>query len=288
MVAHQQCQKVRVAALEAWLTDEHMRLRRGKGNVLLHRCSQRLHFRHFRQRIALCWRRQAGQQRAHQRLRLRTADGTNDGHPRTAGLQVARAKLRHVLHADGGQGGFGHQVAVGMGAIHRSGKGFARNSAGAGARFTDGSAPAGTFALPDGCGQRWLCKLAGRQVHRLVQQRRLGQRAQRKAQAVVAGACVQAGAQVGPGFAQGVFVQRRFAALGTHAFRDHGGHRAGQARLRSRVAPAASVKVHLHIHHRDAGALNQPDARAIGFGPMLNGQQCPGRMGIKNGSSAYQ
>ena len=46
---------------------------------------------------------------------------------------------------------------------------------------------------------------------RLVQQRRAGQRAQREAGAVRAGADVELGAQVGPGFAERVLVHRRIA-----------------------------------------------------------------------------
>ncbi len=72
-----------------------------------------------------------------------------------------------------------------------------------------------------------------------------------------------------------------FDALGCHQR-----HGAGQARFFRRVAAAAAIEVHLHIHHGDDGAFHQPHLGAAGLRPVLDGQQRPGRWSIKNGSSA--
>ena len=102
----------------------------------------------------------------------------------------------------------------------------------------------------------------------------------------------KASAQVSPGFAQGVLVQRGLGALpfftALDALGGHQRHTRGQASLRGRVAAAAAIEVHLHIHHGDDGAFHQPDLGAVGFGPVLDGQQRPCRISTKQGSSAYQ
>lgn len=54
VVAHQQRQKIRVAARKAGLADQHMGLGRRKGDALLGRCGEGLHFGHRRQRGAFC------------------------------------------------------------------------------------------------------------------------------------------------------------------------------------------------------------------------------------------
>jgi hypothetical protein len=62
------------------------------------------------------------------------------------------------------------------------------------------------------------------------------------------------GAQVGPGFAQLVLVQRGLAVRGATPFSTVmvGGH-AGQAGLGRRVAPLAGVDVDLHVDDGQAG-----------------------------------
>ena len=110
-------------------------------------------------------------------------------------------------------------------------------------------------------------------------------------QRIAAGAGIEARAQIGPGLAQRVFVERRGSALARHGQNALGRHRCHgtcQAGLPGRVAAATSVKVELHIHHGDDGAFHQPDLGAVGFGPVLDGQQRPCRISTKQGSSAYQ
>src|SRR6218665_3692649 len=58
----------------------------------------------------------------------------------------------------------------------------------------------------------------GRRGGGLREQRGVGERAQRIVQRVVVGVGLKAGAQVGPGLAQAVFVQRRLGVRALHAF----------------------------------------------------------------------
>jgi hypothetical protein len=134
-------------------------------------------------------------------------------------------------------------------AIHRLGKGQRGLGAGARERLGDGRRDALALALPHRRRPGRLAQLARGQGQRLGQQPGVGQRAQRKAHAVAAGAGAEVGAQVGPGLAQLVFVQRRLAAQGRHALAGHQRGGVGQAGLRLRVAPAAGVEVDLHVEH---------------------------------------
>lgn len=118
------------------------------------------------------------------------------------------------------------------------------------------------------------------------EQWRIGERAQRIVQRITVGTGIKTSAQVGPGLAQRVLVQRRIGAYGFHALARHGSHSAGQARLSGRITAAAGVKVDLHVHHGDDRAFDQPDLGAAVLRPVLDGQERPCTVGIENGCSA--
>ena len=83
-----------------------------------------------------------------------------------------------IGHADAAQAGFGRLKAVRMLAVDGLGVGPANHRAGAGVGlFQRGLQPL-ALALPDGVRIRRLGNLPRRQRHRLVEQRRIGQRAQ--------------------------------------------------------------------------------------------------------------
>ena len=175
-----------------------------------------------------------------------------------------------------------------MAAVDRRVEGQRRLRGGARARLPQGGRQALALALPNGLGPGRLAQLARGQGHGAAQQVGLGQGAQRKAHAVGAGAAAKRGAQVGPGLAQLVLVQRRLAALRGHALAGHQRGGAGQAGLGRRVAPAAGVEIELHVQHRNGRALDQPDLGAAGLRPVLNGNRRPRRCRAKNDSSARQ
>jgi hypothetical protein len=273
---------------EAGLADEHVGLRRREGDALLGRLGQRLHLGHGRQRRAFSLG-QAREQRARQGLGLGAVERADDGHARTAGALVARVKGLQVFHTDACQGLGRGPLAVRMRAVHGGGESLGGDGAGARVGLLDAGLPARALALPDGGGEAGLAELARGQAGGALQQVGFGERAQREHEAVALGAGLEAGAQVGPGFAQVVLVHGGIAGGGgAHALGAHQRGGSGQARLRGGVAAAAGVEVDLHVHHGNGLAFDQPDAHAAVFRPVLDGQQRPGALRIENGSSAYQ
>ena len=133
--------------------------------------------------------------------------------------------------------------------------------------------PLRAFTRPDLSGKSGVGQLAAGQLHGLVEQVRVGQAAQRKAQPVATGAGAKRGAQISPGLAQGVFIQRSSSTAGAHALAGHGRAGTGQTGLQRGVAPAAGVKVDLHIEHGNGWALHQKDLRTGGLRPVRNGQR---------------
>ena len=152
--------------------------------------------------------------------------------------------------------------AVGMAAVDAPARRrVAATVAGLGVGLLDGGADALALALPDVLGERRLADLARGQAHRLVEQRRIGQRAQGEAGAVGAGAGVETGAEVGPGFAQRVLVQRGVGCRCARHALARPCRRSALARpaCAGRVAPAAGVEVDLHVDDRQRVALDQVD-----------------------------
>ena len=84
VVAHGEGEEVRIVALVAGLTDEHMGLCRLEGNALLTGQCQRRHYSHRRQRCAVALG-QTGQQGAHQRIGLCPRHGTHQADLGTTG-----------------------------------------------------------------------------------------------------------------------------------------------------------------------------------------------------------
>ena len=189
---------------------------------------------------------------------------------------------------------WGRGVApVGVAAIHGGAKRALGDGAGAGERFGNGGRHALALARPHGGGKGRFGDFARGQGHGAGQQGLVGQAAQADAQAVAAGAGGKARTQIGPGFAQAVFVQRQLAAFGAHAFGEHERSGVGQARLGGEVTAAAGVKVDLHVQHGNGRAGGKPDLRAAGQGEVLNGRgglgaAGPGQQGGKSASACKQ
>ena len=91
--------------------------------------------------------------------------------------------------------------------MHRSGKAALRDRTGPGVGLFQRSYGAVSLDRPDRRRQAGLRQLASGQANGPLQQIRHGQRTQEKAKAVAACAGRKQGAQIGPGFAQGVLVQ---------------------------------------------------------------------------------
>ena len=275
VIAHGQRKKVRVVALVAGLPHEHVGLRRVERHAHSLGLRQRWHFGHCRQRRARLARRQPCQQLQHTLLCLGTVQGTDHAHAGTAAVKVARMKGAHVGHLNGIQARFVGFVAIGVSAMHRCSKTALCHGAGAGVRLFQRCQGAVPLDRPDRRRKAGLRQLASGQSDGTLQQIGHRQRAQEQAQAVTAGAGRKQGAQIGPGFTQGVLVQCRLIALGGNAFGQHARRGAGQARLTCRVATRPCIKVDLNVDHGQRGALHQVDAGAIGRGPVLNGQAGP-------------
>ena len=252
-----------------------MGLRRIKGNALFDRLGEGCNLGHDGRR----WQagaadlRQARQQARGDGVGLRARDGAHHADARAAGHHAGGMRRLHVGHADLRQRRLGHLVAVRVRAVHRRGKGAPGQRGGAGVGLLERGLHALAFALPDGLGKRRLGDLARRQRHRLVQQRGIGQRAQRKIHAVRAGAGAELRAQIGPGLAQRVFVHRQSALFSLHALVQHARRHARQTRLAGRVAPAAGVKINLHIQHGDGRAFDQINLGAARLRPVLDGDR---------------
>ena len=88
----------------------------------------------------------------------------------------------------------------------------------------------------------------------------------------------EAGAQVGPGLAERVLVQRRLAALGAHALLDHVGGDVGQAGLCRRVAAVAGIEVDLHVDDRQRVGVDEIDPGAAGLASSARSAGRPGRL----------
>ena len=162
-------------------------------------------------------------------------------------------------------------------AVHRRTEGTPGQSGGAGVRLLDGRIQGFTLSLPDRLRKRGLAQLPRRQRYGFGQQVRVGQRAQRKTHAVGTGTAAKRCTQISPGFTQCVFIQRGLGAGLTsqptrqHTLACHAGGDARQPGFIRRVASAACVKIDLHIHHRDTGALHQIHLRTRGLRPLFNG-----------------
>jgi hypothetical protein len=182
----------------------------------------------------------------------------------------------------------GGVLAIGVAAVHGLGKGQRRHGGGAGVGLLDGGDQR----------SRSRCQMASGQPARPAGARPGPRRARSRSGSVSersesscgrAGAAAKRGAQVGPGLAQGVFVQRRLAALRASTPLDaimRGG--AGQAGLSagSRRLPASKSICTSTIGM--TGAFDQPDLGAAGLRPVLDGQQRPRRWLSKKRSSARQ
>ena len=276
VVAHQQRKEVGIAALVAGLADEHVRLRRFKRDALVFRCRKRRHLGHGGQRRTGRALGQAAEQLRHDLVGLRARHRADQADLGAAGADQLGVARPHVADADARQRLGRGVVAVGMAAVHRFLVGQRGDGAGARARLLDGGRQALALALPHVVRPGRIAQLARGQLHRLLQQIGFGQRAQLKAHAVVARAAAKRGAQVGPGFAELVFVQRRLAVTRGHALAGDQRGDAGQARLIGRIAPAAGVEIHLHVEHRDRHAFDQVDLRAAGLRPVLDGDRGKG------------
>ena len=200
------------------------------------------------------------------------------------GLQIAR------LNAC--QRGGRHLIAVGMVTIQCAHQRFVGHGGWAGIGFTQRGRPALALIAPDIGGPAGLPHLARGQIGRTCQQLGLGERAQAVAEAVAARLRTKAGPQVGPGLAQGVFIQCRGAFAGLHPLGTHQSRRLGQTDVLRAIAAAPRIKSHVHIHHGDARAVYQPDLGTAGCLPVLNRQHGPGRRGdplrTKNGPKPRQ
>ena len=176
VVAHQQGQKVGVAARKAGLADQHMGLGRGEGNGLLDCGFEGFHLRHCRQgRAVAAAGGQAAQQLGHQLLRLRAVHGTHDAHAGTAGGHRLGVKALHVVHGNARQCFGRGALTIGVVAVHGGGEGFARHGGWAGGGFAQAGGPAGAVPRPDVGGPAGLGHLAGGQAGGAVQQGRVGQ-----------------------------------------------------------------------------------------------------------------
>ena len=183
-----------------------------------------------------------------------------------------------VLHADAQQTLGRGALAIGVRAVHRLGKAVLHHRSGFGQRFADGGADAFTVAQPHGFGKSRMRHLPRRQRHGFVQQVGVVQTAQAKAHAVSTCAGPKAGAQVGPGLTDLVFVHGlrvRALALGfcAGAVGHLPGHDRGQTRLCCRISAASCIDVDLHIDHGNGVALDQVHARTVGLCPVLDGQR---------------
>ena len=281
VVAQQQRKKVRVAALDAWLAQQDLRLRRGKGDADVLRLRQRRHFGHGGQGGAIFLGRQALQQLGHQRIGLGLVQCPHHRHLGAAGLHHLLVEGLHIGQGDLLQRGRGGKAPIGMTAVHRRSKSLPGHRTRPRGGLLERRRPALALALPDAGRPAGLSDLAAGQLGRWGQHVGLRQAAQVVAQRIVAGPHRQAGTQIGPGLAQGVFIERGAGRLpwqGLHALAGHQRHSRGQALLALGITAAAAIQAQLHIHHRNAGAVHQPHLRTAGLLPLLNRQNGPGRI----------
>ncbi len=145
-----------------------------------------------------------------------------------------------------------------------------RHDARLGVGFLDGRAETLALALPDVVGKRRLADHACRQRDGLVEQFGIGEAAQREAGALVAGADVELGAEIGPGLAECVLVHGRRVADGANALLDHVGADTGEAGLRIRVTSAAGIEVELHVNDGQGGDGAEVDLGAVRQRPVLD------------------
>ena len=282
VVAQQQREKVRVIALVSRLAHEHMGLRRIERQAQVLRCLELRHLGHGGQRLAAALR-PPGQQAGDKGIGLGACHVAHHADHRTAGAQRLCMPALKVGHADALQTFGGGAPAVGMVAVDGLGKTVLRHGSGTRERLADGRCHLVAVALPHLLRVGRVCHLACGQLHRLVQQVGIAEAAQREAQAVTAGRSGKARPEVGPGFAELVFVQCPGvgsvpAGLRTHATGQLSGGGSRQAGLAGRVAAAAGVQIDLHIHHRDVVALDQVDTGPAGLLPVLDGQDGMGRI----------
>ena len=252
-----------------------MGLRRVKGNALLGRAAEGLHFFHQRQCRAVALG-QAREQRGHQRIGLRAVHGAHHADARIAGAHRLRMQGLHVGAADVAQIGLGGLAAIGVLAVHGFAKGTRRHGGWPGVGLFDAGNHLGPVALPQLVGKSRFAQLARGQGAGLGQHIGVAQAAQRKGQAVTARVGRERRAQIGPGFAQRVLVERALAGSRFDAVARGRRHHSGQTGFAHRAAPVAGVKVELHIDHCDARALHQIDLGAAGVCPVFYGQGGPG------------
>jgi hypothetical protein len=112
-----------------------------------------------------------------------------------------------------------------------------------------------------------------------------------KLQRIAAGAGLEARAQIGPGLAQRVFVQRRGSALARRPARPWTPSSA--TALARPACPAGSRRLPASksICTSTMGMTGLSTSQTwapLGSGPVLDGQQRPGEFSTKQGSSAYQ
>ena len=112
--------------------------------------------------------------------------------------------------------------------------------------------------------------MARRQFNGSVQQLRARQAAQTQAHAVQGGIGADDGTQIGPGFAQLVFVQRRQIALRLNAFAHHHGGGLRQPAVALGVAPRTGIKLELKIHHGQIRDFHQIHPGTVVQHPKLN------------------
>ena len=166
-------------------------------------------------------------------------------------------------------------VAVGMVAVDRLREGAAGHA------WPGGCWPRGSrrcmrcaLALPDVLGKGRLAESArAASATAWSQQLRIGQRCAARSSCGRCRRCApKLRAQVGPGFAQRVLVERRVVAVarGTPLAAMAGGRRWPGRPSPAGIAPAAGVEVDLHVDHRHGRAFDQVDLGAAGLRPVLD------------------
>jgi hypothetical protein len=156
-------------------------------------------------------------------------------------------------------------------AIDRLGKAPGSHRAGLRLCLPPGRHEAFALARPNGLRKSRRGELMRHQGHRRIEQVGADQGAQLEREPVGGGLDAELRPQVGPGFDELVFVQRRAARMGTHALVIHLGHGLGQPGPIPRVAPAAGIHIDLHVEHGQVGRMHHIDPGAAGLGPVFDG-----------------
>ena len=290
VVAHHEGKVPRVLACVAGLAHQHLRLCGLEGQLDQLTLAQRGHGRHVGRRRAL--RLHAGGQLRQQGFDHLVGLGARHGaHHRGLGparCQLLVAPALHVGHVNRSQrlcGGFG---AVGVCAIHGFFIGQAGHGAGARHGFFERCGPACAVALPN---RRWkigMAQLARRQLHSGRQQLGVGERAQADRETVVAGVGAKARAQVGPGFAQLVFIHGGLRTVCGNPRRQHVGRGLRQSGLGGGHQALAGVEVNLHVHHGQTRAGDEIHLGAARLLPALDGDGGRGHANQQYAASSCQ